>query len=708
MTDKVRVIDLFAGIGGLSEGFQRAFKKNSIRMSVGRDDFLWNQCSAIDGEEEVFFNNWEEETIGIVPEKKYQAEFDMSKNVRLARAVLIQRIVRYFRKRGCPCQRDFIGRVEVFVQTHEDDSCTSYQRYNIQPRYNDQCDGWQLDVAEGRNTVVSKSPAKSYADLPKDGYDVVCGHCVIPAKRIEQRHWTAANGLFYPIANRSISQIIGIKTSYKRETDKYATKLAAAQSFLDNWICTDDFKREVGIGFPEGNSFITIPNNKVMMVDDEAKELVYGDGTNGKSPRKEFRNHGPYKRPEVPFTYFFINKNDAISNACRMRLYNILQHAKDYDKGDWSKKADKIEDEEKRVNATIIDIPIADYLWQKPIWESGLSCTYTSDQTAIKEIREHLRSSRFQTDKRYIAIIVSDIHRDDPVREKHELYYLIKELLMQYGITSQVIYRNNINSSSFKWFMPNIAAAIVGKMGGMAWGVKSLVKGNDMIVGIGASKQRGIKKPYLGSAFCFDKEGSFRNFNSCRADDTETLLSDLKKSIWHFCDDYGTPDRLIIHYYKKKLKREEAEQIENMLRQCDVDCPIYVVNVVTASNEDLIAFDTTQNDKMPISGTYVHLRDTEFLLYNNERYARNWSAEKLYPIKLTISNGTKNKTNRLDPTTVKEIITQVYQFCRLYWKSVKMQNVPITIAYPELVAKYVPHFSQEELPDFGRKNLWML
>ena len=245
-------------------------------------------------------------------------------------------------------------------------------------------------------------------------------------------------------------------------------------------------------------------------------------------------------------------------------------------------------------------------------------------------------------------------------------------------------------------------------MGGMAWGVKSLVKGNDIIVGIGASKQLGIRKPYLGSAFCFDKEGSFRNFNSCRADDTETLMSDLKKSIWHFCEDYENPDRLIIHYYKKKLKREESEQIENMLRQCDIDCPIYVVNVVTASNEDLIAFDLTQNDKMPMSGTYVHLRGTDFLLYNNERYAQNMNADKLYPIKLTISNGARNDTNRLTPQTVKEIITQVYQFCRLYWKSVKMQNVPITIAYPELVAKYVPHFSQEGLPDFGRKNLWML
>ena len=708
LTDTVRVIDLFAGIGGLAKDLQYSFKKNSIRMSVGRDDFLWNQCSEIGVEKEVFFNNWEDDVMGITPEKRYQAEFDMSKNVRLAKAVLTQGIVRYFRKRNCPVRRDFIGRIETWIKTTESDASISYQRYTIHPRFNDQWEEWQLDIAEGRNAVVSMTPTKNFADLPEDGFDVICNHCVIPSKRISQRHWTATSGLFFPVANRSISQTIGIKTANKRETNKFANKLTAIQSFLDTWICTDDFQREVGVTFPEGNHFITLPTNKVMMVDDEAKDLVYGDGATGRKPRSEFRNHGPYKRPEVPFTYFFINKKDATSNACRMRLYNILQYAKDYDKGDWDKKANSQEDEIKRANAKTINIPIADYLLQRPIWESGLSFTYTSDQTAIREIREHLQSSRFHKDKRYIAFIVSDIHCDEPVKEKHELYYLMKELLMQYNITSQVIYRNNISNPSFNWFIPNIAAALVGKMGGMAWGVKSLVKGNDIIVGIGASKQLGIRKPYLGSAFCFDKEGSFRNFNSCRADDTETLMSDLKKSIWHFCEDYENPDRLIIHYYKKKLKREESEQIENMLRQCDIDCPIYVVNVVTASNEDLIAFDLTQNDKMPMSGTYVHLRGTDFLLYNNERYAQNMNADKLYPIKLTISNGARNDTNRLTPQTVKEIITQVYQFCRLYWKSVKMQNVPITIAYPELVAKYVPHFSQEGLPDFGRKNLWML
>jgi hypothetical protein len=179
------------------------------------------------------------------------------------------------------------------------------------------------------------------------------------------------------------------------------------------------------------------------------------------------------------------------------------------------------------------------------------------------------------------------------------------------------------------------------------------------------------------------------------------VFEDLMKSV------DASHRAVIIHYYKK-LRREEGEQIEMMLKQNDQQCPVYVVNMVTAVNDDLIAFDASKSDFMPASGTYVHLRDTQFLLYNNERYSDYGKADILFPIKLTITSANTNTGGILTKEDTIDIITQVYQFCRLYWKSVKMQNVPITIAYPEFVAEYVPHFNDEDLPEFGKHNLWML
>ena len=145
-----------------------------------------------------------------------------------------------------------------------------------------------------------------------------------------------------------------------------------------------------------------------------------------------------------------------------------------------------------------------------------------------------------------------------------------------------------------------------------------------------------------------------------------------------------------------------------MLKQNGLQCPVYVVNMITAVNDDLIAFDASKSDYMPASGTFVHLRNTQFLLYNNERYSDYGKADILFPIKLTITSANTNTGGILTKEDTIDIITQVYQFCRLYWKSVRMQNVPITIAYSELVAEYVPHFNDEDLPEFGKHNLWML
>jgi hypothetical protein len=44
----------------------------------------------------------------------------------------------------------------------------------------------------------------------------------------------------------------------------------------------------------------------------------------------------------------------------------------------------------------------------------------------------------------------------------------------------------------------------------------------------------------------------------------------------------------------------------------------------------------------------------------------------------------------------------------MYWKSTDPQNIPVTISYPEMVAKIYPNFSKEHLPEYGKNNLWFL
>ena len=80
----------------------------------------------------------------------------------------------------------------------------------------------------------------------------------------------------------------------------------------------------------------------------------------------------------------------------------------------------------------------------------------------------------------------------------------------------------------------------------------------------------------------------------------------------------------------------------------------------------------------------------------------------LFPIRIRLSKIEQNEIVDLDMGEVKALLNQVYKFSRIYWKSVKQKNLPITIKYPEMVAEIVPHFTSAELPSFGKNNLWFL
>jgi hypothetical protein len=97
------------------------------------------------------------------------------------------------------------------------------------------------------------------------------------------------------------------------------------------------------------------------------------------------------------------------------------------------------------------------------------------------------------------------------------------------------------------------------------------------------------------------------------------------------------------------------------------------------------------------------------LLFNNARYNNDnrYPATEGYPFPIKISISSPDKDAFEDANITLELLTQVYQFSRLYWKSLRQQNVPITIKYPEMVAQLAPRF-ENGIPDHAKDKLWFL
>lgn len=74
-------------------------------------------------------------------------------------------------------------------------------------------------------------------------------------------------------------------------------------------------------------------------------------------------------------------------------------------------------------------------------WANGMNFMFSDDEHALAELENHLTAMNFEHDKKYFAIIISDVDRDDVSSPHYHLYYDMKYLLMKYNIGSQVIHK---------------------------------------------------------------------------------------------------------------------------------------------------------------------------------------------------------------------------------------------------------------------------
>jgi hypothetical protein len=288
------------------------------------------------------------------------------------------------------------------------------------------------------------------------------------------------------------------------------------------------------------------------------------------------------------------------------------------------------------------------------------------------------------------------------------VYYKLKELLLKKGVSSQVIDPEKvITNDKYHFSLPNIAIAILAKLNGTPWRLDTKLR-NELIVGVGAFKHSEVDVQYIGSAFSFSNTGKFNRFECFQKDQTKELAGSILRAVKDYVNINTGIRRLVIHFYKD-MSKEEVEPIENGLRELELNIPVFIVSINKTESSDIVAFDLNWKDLMPISGTFIKLGYNRFLLFNNTRYSEtefNYNDGFSFPIKLKINCSKPELVD--DYKTVKELIDQVYQFSRMYWKSVRQQNLPVTIKYPEMVAEMLPYFEGNEIPDYGKDNLWFL
>jgi hypothetical protein len=431
-------------------------------------------------------------------------------------------------------------------------------------------------------------------------------------------------------------------------------------SFYNNYLLNlvkDGFKIEAG-------GFKNVDQPDLNRVSINENLMLFGKDKTDISAITGIRDYGIYKpspkASDVKFIFLYENSPDA--NQLFLNLKNGLKHYP----GLWS----------------YVGIPIR---------LSELKLKYTGVDDLKIKIEQFIATNLpndYYDDLLAVVINPNSSQEKEEVEENEDpMYYDVKRRFLEKGIPTQFIQDKNIHSGNFHYFLPNISIGILAKLGGIPWRLKTK-KSDELVIGFN-QKKLGDNR-YIGSAVFFSNDGELgRTFGFPETNSDSVLIRNLKSAIEQYIHKKQVPpERLVIHYYKPQSGREQKsieDLIQNELR---LNIPFAIVEINDSKSQMDICFDKDFFMGMPESGTYVRLSKSEYLLFNNTRYQKNplRSVPEELPIKIAIHFADTGGFSH------KELIRQVYEFSRLYWKGLKQKSQPATTIYAKLVADFTANY----------------
>lgn len=484
-----------------------------------------------------------------------------------------------------------------------------------------------------------------------------------------------------PVLNKDIEKALGYAYLLPPKENTYLKHYRKIRSFIDSLLDNATFRALIPL---HSTQFLSVNPVKVSNTNPGSNQLLFAGKQTSVVPYMGMRDFGPFKPPKwknIHLFYIFHKDNQNLTTDLHSMLF------------------------EGQANYGGLKA----FAKVNPFVQKNFSISFSNKLNPVPEIEHQLRERTFEPDVRYIAIYISPWEKTEPDQDKRKIYFHLKELLLKHNITSQAIDAEKIRHRNgyFHYSLTNIALAMLAKLDGIPWRLNSPVK-NELIIGVGAFKHTDTQVNYIGSAFSFDNNGGFNNFEYFLKHETNLLAGSIADSVRRYVTLNQHIERLIIHFYKK-MSNKELQPIEDALQQLNLDIPVFIVSINKTESKSLIGFDTSWPGLMPTSGTYINIGRHQYLLFNNTRYRKQPIKESdgfPFPVKLSIDC---NQKQLLEQHQISgELIEQVYQFSRLYYKSVRQQGLPITIKYPEILAGIGPNFVNDAIPVFGKDNLWFL
>jgi hypothetical protein len=606
--------------------------------------------------------------------------FNVETNHRATKRFVNRLLRKYFLSKNLLVSSDFIDGITVYEK--EQDGRASdfepYKKFSVQviaPKQQNAChrNSWCINIAYFGVTEIAKKPLSTYTTVQQTIAKVVVGNEVASIHNISEQ--SKAANTTRPLLSFEMRSALGMTHAPVRSTNKYGRFYDESVRFYDRHLKGVEIEDIVSI-YESG--FQPINESQIITTTKDSNLLVFSENHTHFNPYNGLKEYGPYQAVTGDdYRFFFIFHEEDREHA--NKLYGYLTKGLKGFPGIFRFSGVEVKlDRDKTI--------------------------HFSEEDPIEQISQKLNELSFDPNTRYLAIYISRIKKDDSDEDRRDVYFKLKKLLLEKNISSQVVHKWNIDNPNFNYFLPNIAVAVLAKLGGIPWRLSRPIK-HDLIVGIGAFREG--DHLYLGTTVAFKNDGTFVRFDSSKVDTVDGLIQFFKKALSDVAKEQTEIKRIVVHYYKT-MNSEEESAIRKALDDLGLKIPYIVLHITEDS--DFVPFDLSYQGRMPTSGTCVVLRKGDYLLCNNTRYAHQ-TGSKIddfpFPVRIKVS---KASIADLSKDDIQALIDQAYQFSRMYWISVKQKGKPVTVLYSEKVAKISAAFDNQQLPQsmVATQTLWFL
>lgn len=662
----------------------------SLSKDVGQSSIFINEAIYAMVKDQVTINSQEPErwlytSFGVPQENDVVITLNLDEHPEVALHYFRYLVHSYFENGVADVmRRNFTDDVEVWVKntTAKDKIYDIYYLFTIKIQIGKVSNGYELVLSfDGETKVYKKSVLDLNIDTNEYNWILNNGRLYKYEHAPDEVQWDFKNT--FPVLTNTLAPLLDIAFERSPKKNRYPEYFRFLSGFYNKYLNIDAFRQIIPLS---AKGFINLDQNALQIYNLEkvSNILQFGSAT-GVEPKIDLRKYGPaipLKSP-VNIKIFFIYHIDA--NNIRNALQKSLEHGQSFHPG------------------------IAKYLNTPFHFDESLDITFNTLNSCVQDVYNVINNRSLNPEIKYLAFYISPVDKFTTDLNHKRIYYRLKEMLLHHGYYSQSVVGDNVYKEGFKYFLCNIEAAVLAKLGGVPWRLQRPLE-NELIIGIGAFYSIKEKSRLLGSAFCFDNQGIFKNLRCFGSEDIDSLVGSIREAVQIFTNQNPHVKRLIVHFYKA-ISNKEIKAILNMLyNDCGLNIPIIIATINKTESKDYLAFDTSSpKTLMPYSGTYIEIKEREYILFNNTRYDETSKpSDKEYHFPIKIKFTATDLALVEDPETIKLLIDQIYQFSRMYWKSVSQQSLPVTISYPEMIARIFQHFKHQNIPDFGLDKLWFL